>query len=75
MLDIDVKNEQNLALRSQFLPPIAIVRQATKRKYARPRRAVFQSYMPPTVCLVATLARPARRVFSNAPDVITTLGV
>ena len=28
MLDIDVKNGQNLALRSQFLPPIAIVRQA-----------------------------------------------
>ena len=28
MLDVDVKNGQNLALRSQFLPPIAIVRQA-----------------------------------------------
>ena len=28
MLDIDVKNGQNLALSSQFLPPIAIVRQA-----------------------------------------------
>ena len=30
MLDIDVKNGQNLALRSQFLPPIAIVRQADR---------------------------------------------
>ena len=28
MLDIDAKNGQNLALRSQFLPSIAIVRQA-----------------------------------------------
>jgi len=28
MLDIDVKNGQNLALRSQILLPIAIVRQA-----------------------------------------------
>ena len=28
MLDIDVKNGQNLALRTQFLPPIALVRQA-----------------------------------------------
>ena len=40
MLDIDVKNGQNLALRSQFLPPIAIVRQAARlervnQQYAR----------------------------------------
>ena len=32
MLDIDVKNGQNLALRSQFLPPIAIVLQAARLK-------------------------------------------
>ena len=36
MLDIDVKNGLNLALRSQFLPPIAIVRQAASSFNAYP---------------------------------------
>jgi hypothetical protein len=44
MLDIDVKNRQNLARHSQIFLPIAIVRQAAsdwRSKYALPTKRRF----------------------------------